>query len=147
MRILKIENLFQSEETLEEVLNECKDSIDKVDYYSNLLKTNVIDNAEEVKKALNELTGIYMDLKTILLVANTEKKNREIRYYDQLRIDIENEGRKFVSAPAEKEASTHVAKYRRIRNIIQAYVDVSEKAISTCQSILKYMGEEIKLQK
>jgi len=145
MRVLEIEKLFQQEDTLDEVLTKCKEDFDKVDYYAGIMKDNLTDNPEEAKKALNELTGVYIGLKTVLAIAETEKKNRETRYYDQLRIDTENAGKKFVSASSEKEASAHVANYRRIRNLIQGYTDACEKAISTLQSILKYLAEEMKL--
>ncbi len=147
MRILELEQLFQSEETLDQALQKCKEDFDRVDYYAGLLKSAITDNAEEAKKALNELTGIYVSLKTALAVAESEKKNREIRKYDSIRIKTEEEGKKFISVSAEREASLYVANYRRIRNYIQAYTDACEKAISTLQSILKYLSEEMKLQK
>ncbi len=147
MRVLELEQNFQSEETLGKVLEECAKTFEKIDYHSNLLKTNITDNPEECKKTLNELTGIYMDLKPVLAIAETEKKNREIRFYEELRIDTENNEKRFVSAVAEKQSAVSVAEYRRVRNIILAYVNVCEKGISTLQSLLKYKGEELKLQK
>jgi len=147
MRILEFEQLFKSEDTLDQALLKCKEDFDRVDYYAGVLKSAITENAEEAKKSLNELTGIYISLKTALAVAESEKKNREIRKYDQLRIKTEEDGKKFVSISAENEASLYVANYRRIRNYIQAYTDACEKAISTLQSILKYLAEEIKLQK
>ena len=49
-----------------------------------------------------------------------------------------------MSAPVEREASDYVSNYRRVRNILQGYLDVCDKAISTCQSLLKSIGAEIK---
>lgn len=146
MRILELEKLFQSENTLSQVLEELREEFDKVDYWANLLKQDVTANgAVEAQRGLNELTGTFITLKTALALANTEKKNREIRFYNQLRIDKENNGQKFVSAPAEKESSVAVAKYRRIRNIIQGYTESCQIGISTLQSILKAIIEEMKL--
>lgn len=148
MRILEIENLFQKEETLSKVLEFCKQDFDKIDYYANtVLKSNLAENPEEAKKALNELTGVFMTLKPVISIAETEKKNREIREYDRLRIKIENAGDKFTSASVEKQASAYVADYRRVRNIVQGYLDACEKALSSLQSLLKYMGEELKMSK
>jgi len=146
VRILEIEKYFQQDDTLNKVLEALSEDIDKIDYWAGLMKQGITVNPEEAKNALNDLTGRFMSLKTALSIAETEKKNRETRAYNQIKIDTENEGKKFVSASAEKEASGRVADYRRIRNIIQAYVDSCEKALSTLQSLLKYMGEEIKLQ-
>ena len=143
MRVLEIEQLFQSEETLAKVLEECQEDFDKIDYYSGLMKASITNNPEEAKKALNELTGTYMSMKSVLAIAETEKKNREIRYYDSLRINMENEGKKFVSTTAEKQASAQVADYRRIRNIILGYTNSCEKAISTLQSLLKFLSSEM----
>ena len=144
MRIKEIEQYFQSEETLDKVLEACQEDFDKIDYYSGLLKQNVTDNPEEVKKALIELTGCYMSLYPVMSLSDSEKNNREVRAYCQIRIDTENAGGKFVDASAQKEASNAVSNYRRIRNILEGYTEASNRAISSLQSILKYLSEEVK---
>lgn len=139
----ELEELFQSEDTLDSVLEECGEDFKKINYFADLLKKDVVsDNPKEARTAISKLTGIYMELKPVLALAETEKKNREIRYYDTKRMDMENEGKKFVSAPAEKEASVHVASYRRVRNIIQGYLDACDKAISSLQTIIKAQRKE-----
>ena len=145
MRISEIEKKFSSEETLNEVLDECKEDFEKIDYLSGLMKDSITDNPIEAKKALNELTGVYMSLKIVLAEAETQKKNRELKYYTNIKMETQNSGKKFVSASTEKEASSSVANYRRIRNIIEAYVESALRGISTLQSVLKYCGEELKL--
>jgi len=149
MNVLDFEKHFKNEEDLGKVLDDISRDINKIDYWSTLMKDGITTNPEDAKTALSELTGIFMVLKAVLAIAETEKKNREIRQYNQIRINIENGTRndkKFVSASAEKEASAFVAPYRRIRNIIKAYVEASEKGISTLQSILKFTAEEAKLK-
>jgi len=146
MKILQIEQLFQQEETLVQVLEECKEEFDIIDNYSKSLKNNTIENGESLKKVLKELVGVYLALKPVLALAETEKKNREVRYYDSRRIEVEKEGGKFVSGATDKEASAYVAEYRRVRNLIQGYVDACNTAISTLQSVLGYLKEEMKLQ-
>ena len=148
MRILEIEKHFQSEETLGKVLDAISVDINKIDYWIGLMKDGITLNPEEAKNALNDLTARFMSLKTVLAIAETEKKNREIRYYNKIKIDIGKGVRsekKFVSAVGEKEASAFVAPYRRIRNIIKAYMESAEKGISTMKSLLKYLSEEAKL--
>jgi len=147
MNILEIEQLFNSEDTLPLVLEETQETFSKIDDWSNAMKNNVTDNPEEAKKALTELTGCYMDLYRVLAIASTEKKNREQRYYGELKINTENEGKKFVGTVADKEASSYVANYRRIRNIIEGYTNVCDKAISSLQSLLKHMTEELKMER
>jgi hypothetical protein len=143
MRILEIEQLFAKEETLNKVLEACQEEFLRIDYFANsVLKSSISDNPEEVIKALNELTGIYMSLKPVVAIAETEKSNREIRQFNVLRIELENSGGKFTSASVEKQSSDFVANYRRIRNVVTAYLESAEKAISTLQSILKYLTTE-----
>lgn len=147
MDILEIERLFQSAETLHKVFDEIKEDFEKVDYYMGLMKNNITDNPEECKKAINTLTGVYMRLKTVSAIAESEKRNRELKAYSKIKIETVKDGGKFTSAVADREASKNVADYRRIRNIIQGYVDASKNGISSLQSILKYLTEEIKLNR
>ena len=139
MRILEIENYFQTEPTLSKVLEECKADFELIDYYANdILKTKLANNPDEAKGALLVLAGVFSNLSTILSIAITEKNNRETREYDRLRIESENAGdKKFVSVQAEKTASVSVANYRRIRNIIEGYMNGCEKMIVSLQSTLK----------
>jgi len=138
MRILEIEQMFQKEETLTKVLEECKGDFEQIDYYANsVLKSKLANNAEEAKDALLVLAGCFSNLATILSIAISEKKNREDKEYNRLRIEIENAQAKFTSASAEKQASVYVAPYRRIRNVIEGYVTGCEKQMSALQSTLK----------
>ena len=142
MRILEFEKLFQSKDTLDKAIEFLQEDMNRVDVWAINMKNNVTSNPEEAKNALNELTGIYSNLRTALTVAETEKKNREIRAYNQIKIDAGKAGTKFVSASAEKEASASVAIYRRVRNIIQGYKEACQTSVSSIQSLLKYMAVE-----
>ncbi len=140
MRILEIEKLFQQDDTLEQVLEKCKEDIEQVDYWSKVRKANLTDNPEEITKALNELSGCYGNLCPILGIAETELTNREVRQYNVLKMKLEKEGTKFTSqidSATKKEASASVGAYRRIYNIINSYVRTCDKHIITLQSILK----------
>jgi hypothetical protein len=142
MRILEFEKLFQAEPTLGEALKQLKEDFEKVDYWANILKSGLVDNPEEANKSLGELTGTYSNLRTALAITQTEKRNREVRKYNQIKIETENNSKKFVSASADKEASESVAEYRRIRNIVLGYKEACEKCISSLQSMLKDMTRE-----
>jgi len=144
MRILELEAKFQKEDDLNEVLEAVKEDFSSVDYYAGILRSGVVDNAHEANEALGKLTGTFSNLRTALAIAETEKKNREVRKYNEIRIDKENAGAKFTSASAEKEASAYVGDYRRIRNIIEAYVEACAKDIGSLQSILKDLVRESK---
>lgn len=147
MRIKEIEILFQTTETIDQVLETVKSDFEQIDYYGGILQENVVDNPEECMKAINILTGVYMNLKPVLEVADSEKSNREIRNYCSLKMQVENSGAKFVDASGAKEASASVAEYRRIRNILEGYVEACDRAISSLQSILKYLTESMKMEK
>ena len=147
MRILEIELLFQKDETLGNILEECKEDFDIIDNISNnVLVSKIASNPEEAKGALLEVTGAYSNLSTVLAIAETEKKNRQEREYNRLRIEVENAGNKFISAQADKQASGFVAPYRRIRNIIGGYTGAAEKIISSLQSMLKYESTKYNAQ-
>ncbi len=141
MRILDIEKLF-AESKLDEVFKdkEIVEDIEKVDYWSDVRKKNLTDNPEEITKALNELSGCYGNLRTVLAIAETELTNREVRKYNSLKIELVNKEIKFTSqidSATKKQASGFVGDYRRIYNIIKAYVETADKHICTLQSILK----------
>ena len=147
MRIEKIEGYLQQEDTLNQVIDELKDDFTQVEYYANtVLKGNLANNPEEAKKALSILTGLYMIFRTVLAIAESIKKNNEIGYYEKLRIEAGKNNEKFTSSVAERQASNHVRNYRRIRNIIEAYLDSCEKAIGSLQSILKNEKREYNSQ-
>jgi len=147
MRITDIEQKFENETTLNEVLEECKEDFENIDYWSGIRKSNLTDNPEEITKALNELSGDYSNLRTILGIADTEVTNREVRGYNSIKIQLEKDGKKFTSqvdSATKKEASASVSNYRRVYNIIKGYVEACDKHIITLQSILKKWEKDYK---
>ena len=146
MNIFKIEKYFDNEPTLEKLLTELNVIFTRIDYYSNLFRNGILENQKETVKALSELTGIYMYLKPIFLVSVTIKENNELRYYIDKKEQISKESeKKFVSAATEREASLSVSNYRRVRNIIEAYLDSTVQGIQSCQSLLKSITKELSL--
>jgi len=142
MRILELEKLFKEEETLNKVLKELKEDFEKIDYWSGVRKNNLTENSAEINKALNELSGCYSNLRTALGIAETEKRNREVRKKESIRAETENAGNKYVDSKANTQATAYVASYRRVRNIIEAYTEACDKHIITLQSILKDLAKD-----
>jgi len=150
MRILELEQYFQSEETLSEVLNKLEDDFNIVDEYADMAKSGVYNNASAMDEIMIRLSGCHSNLITALGIAESEKKNRELKKYSEIKIEFEKNPpldskglpKSFTSAPAEKEASGSVANYRRIRNIIEAYKNSCSTSITTLQSVLKDMGKD-----
>ena len=135
--IFVIEKYFKQETTLESVMKYCAPHFAKIDKYGAYLRQKP-DDITRLNKIMILTVGEQAFLEPILGLAITYKKNGEEIYYNKRRIEIEKEGtKKFSSAPTEREASAHVANYRRVRNIIQAYVDTCKAMISAIQSRLK----------
>jgi len=142
MRVKEIEKLFLDEATLDLALEDLTKDMKIVDKWVDTSLSELDDNPEQIKKALDQLSIAYGNLRIVLGVAETEYRNREVRYYQEKKMEAENNGTKFVSGQAEKEASAYVAEYRRIRNLVQAYKESADKRIITLQSILKDIQRE-----
>jgi hypothetical protein len=145
MRLSEAIKCFENEQTALDVLAGCQCYFDKIEEISGLFANGVVDSPAECRRILNECTAIYLALNPLLSLAETEKSNREVIYFVESKREIENGGGKFVATSANVEASAHVATYRRVRNIIEGYVDSVKMAISTCQSTLKSMADEGRL--
>ena len=146
----EILTLLENDEQVLVFLKKLQPTFDKINNYQNLFQNHQISiNSSECKKALDELTGLYMYLNPIYSVTKAIKQNKEDQFYTAERKKIESslDGKRFISAPLDRAASAHVGNYRIVRNILGKYVESCDKAISSCQSILKYMSEEIKLSK
>jgi hypothetical protein len=147
MDINKIRNLLTDETTAGKTLDECQPMFDKANDFSNLFLNGVLDNPTECTRVLNELTGVYLALKPIHAMAEAKKVNNELTYYKTKKQEVEAKGEKFVSTSTEKEASLSVALYREIVYVLDAYLSGIEKALSTCQSVLKFKSEEMRMTK
>lgn len=145
MRLNDAITALNNENTALEVLTNCQCYFEKIEEISGMLANGVVDNPSECRKVLNDATAIYLALNPLLSLAETEKNNREVLYFHNLKIETEKRGEKFVSASGTVEASAHVATYRRIRNILEGYVESAKMAISTCQSVLKSLSDEMKI--
>lgn len=144
MNIFEIEKKFNSIEAMNELLLHLqKEYFDRISYHAELFRGGALSDIGQMQTSLDELTGIYMDLKTVYMISITMKENRELQHYMSRKIEIENKGEKFVSAPIEKESSNTVAMERRIRNILEGKIDACTSAISTCQSKMKFCSSEL----
>lgn len=147
MNIFEIEKLFESETTLDLVLEETSEIFEIISKYSKEAYQHQLDNPAIIDKSLDVLQGCYGILEPILALAETQVTNNEERFYCQLKIDTENEGKKFTDASAKREAKAHVADYIRVYNIILGHVKVCEKFISVAQSRLKRADDDSRKNK
>jgi len=152
MNHTEVLKMFESDSDILTLLEKLNPMFEKINSYRNMFQNHNITSDTSTKtvlEAIEVLTGIYMYLNPIYSIALSIKQNKEDIYYVQRKSEIVKglDGKKFVSAPLDREASAHVATYRTIRNLLESYVQSCNQAILSCQSILKYMGEEMRLHK
>ena len=153
MRIERIEGYLNSgkEEELNKVIEEIKESIEKIDYYANtIFKGNLVNNPEESKKTLSILTGYYMDLNPIAELAYHKAESIEAKERNIYRMDVtkDKEG-KFTTTDNEQSKIISREKaiiYKRIANIVGSYREDCKVAIGSLQSILKSEKREYNSQ-
>lgn len=135
---------FESEEDLNQILEDYKDLFNQIEDYGQQLLQGVISTIDDFASLLNFATGAYTSLEPIYSMAQAIKLNEELKQYVEKKRDLENEGTKVVASHLEKESSLAVADYRRIRAILEGYVLASEKMIITCQTQLKRLQKDEK---
>ena len=131
---------------LEKLLVDYKDVFTLLDDISQQLLQGVISTIDQYKEILNQATGAYGTLEPLYSLAIANKENTELHYYVEKKRELENKAEKFTAASLEKEASESVSQIRRIRNILEGYVSVSEKIIITAQTQMKQMAQDYKFK-
>lgn len=136
--------LFTSQEGLEQLIAECKDTFDALDDLAQRLQQNIISTPEEWKEVLAVATGHYAFLNPLYVTSIAIKENEELRQYISEKNELEAKGEKVVATNLDKSASLKVSEFRRIRNILEGYTETAEKIIATAQSQLKRLEVEIR---
>jgi len=119
-----------------------KEVIDKIEEIGKALRTDAISKSfsprAEYLKMLDIATGCYMFLAPEYKRYRAIKENNEVAKY----VTLKNEQiTKFVSASAEREASTFVSKERYIRDVLEGWLMAAEQAIYTLK---KHLGDDKK---
>lgn len=135
---------FSDASHLNQLLIDYQEIFDLLDDLSQQLLRGIITTSEQFREVLNQATGAYGVLEPLYSQAVAVKTNEELRYYVEKKAEIEARNEKVVAASLEKESSEHVANYRRIRNILEAYVLLTEKLIMTAQTQLKRIESDSK---
>lgn len=123
-----IEKYFENNQ-YEEILDAYKEDLERTEEYSNLFSNNALVSPHECQEALDVLTGLFMKFNIIYHIA-----------------DYQYEKKKQISklASGNKDCLFAVC-CLRIKDIFKAYMDNTKKAISSCQSLLKYYIKELEL--
>ena len=127
---------------LEKLLNDYKDVFEMVDDYGQQLIGGILSSGEDYRICLDKLTGAFISLEPLYTMAVAYKENEEIKAYVSMKRELEAKGEKVVAASLEKEASASIEVQRRVRNILEGYVEACSKAIGTCQTQLKRLELE-----
>ena len=122
---------------LEKLLNDYKDTFDMIDDEGQQLIAGVKSSPDDYALCLDKLTGAYISLEPLYTMAVAYKENEETKAWVSLKRELEGKGEKVVAAALEKEASAIVEIQRRVRNILEGYVESCAKGIGTCQTQLK----------
>ena len=127
---------------LEKLLADYVDVFEMIDDYGQQLIQGILSSGEDYKVCLDKFTGAYITLEPLYTMAVAYKENEEIKAYVSMKRELEARGEKVVAASLEKEASASIEIQRRVRNVLEGYVEACAKAIGTCQTQLKRLELE-----
>lgn len=139
MRITKIMQLSESEETISKVLEELQEDFEIVDDVAEKMKRDISDNPETIRTYLSKLGGAHSNLKTALGIVESFKTNTQLQYYHDKRDEFikDNPRSKFNVSATKEDARAQVLNYRRVRNLLQYYVESASTNITVLQSLKK----------
>lgn len=122
---------------LEKLLIDYKDIFDMIDDEGQQLISGIKSTPDDYALCLDKLTGAYISLEPLYTMAVAYKENEETREWVTLKRELEAKGEKVVAASLDREASALVSVQRRVRGILEGYVESCAKGIGTCQTQLK----------
>jgi len=134
---MKTTDYFVNTEGLEKLLIDYKDTFEMVDDYGQQLISGVLSAPDDYGLCLDKLTGAYISLEPLYTMAVAYKENEETREWVTLKRELEAKGEKVVAASLDREASALVSVQRRVRGILEGYVESCAKGIGSCQTQLK----------
>ena len=140
----KVDKYFTDAEGLAKLLEDYKDTFDLVDDYGQQLISGILSTGDDYSKCLDKLTGAYISLEPLFTIAVAFKENEETREWVTLKRELEAKGEKVTAASLDREASALVSVQRRVRAVLEGYVESCAKGIGTCQTQLKRFENQIK---
>jgi hypothetical protein len=137
---------FVGEEGLLKLLTDYQPTFEMIDDYGQQMMQGILSTPEDYKTCLDKMTGAYVSIEPLFTMAVAYKENEETRLWVGLKRELEEKGEKITAASLDREASALVAMPRRVRAVLEGYVESCSKAIGTCQTQLKRIEFEIKNQ-
>lgn len=130
--------LSESEEGLGELLAELRPSFTALHEFIQWLKTPTMD-VNQIARIMKRSNGYWDELRLVYSALETTKTNKELAFFHEKKEENDKtaDAKKFSATATEKEARATTAELRRVRNWVEAYMEVAEKNIVTAQSLLK----------
>ena len=100
----------------------------------DLISTFDVTNIRRYAQHQDILTGIYGTLSPIYKRLRALKENYEAERFNQLKLEADVNGDKFVAEVAKRNASAFVSELRLSRDILEGYINSCAKAIDTCKT-------------
>ena len=145
MKFIEIEQYFNDESLVLEIIQEYTDCFNEINELNRQMRAFEAKTPDQIDEVLTRFTGLYGTLNEVLGQAEYEKNNRQVRYLEQLKSENSNKPVKEQEniTSLKNEASAQVAPYRKVRNIFASYVETCKVTIVTCQSRLKRVVTEM----
>ena len=134
------------EKQLKILLTEAKPIFSKIDKIGKELFEGTDRKLDYYYNILDVLSGCYTYLAPNTKRLESDKKNDELDKYMNLKMEAANNETKFVSAPAEREASLTVKHLRKARNVFQGYLEATAMNINTAKRHIRSYENENQVQ-
>ena len=138
----ELKELIRTEKGREQLYKKFLPTFKLIDDISDSLDGKDLLTEYELKDAQQKLTGAYMKLYIVGDTVDTVKTNCELNYFHKKAQELTEAKQKVTVSHIEKEARANSRVYRDFRNDFIRYASACEKAIITCQSILKKQTNE-----
>ena len=133
-----LESYFYEEGGLQRVLPALKSELERADYFNSMMIDNITDNAEECKRASNEIDGLYGRLFKAWAFADGALDVMEPRIKARIKKEARENKEKLTDGAVAAQAADEVSMYRRVRAYLYGYTETLNKSLFTLASILKY---------
>lgn len=138
----QVKELINTEEGRIQLYKKYIPTFELVDQYSDNLEGKDLLTEYELKQIQQKLTGAYMKLYIISETTDTVKTNFELNRFQKKAHSLEQRKIKVNATQLNIQCRAEAKDLREFRNDFSRYSVVCEKAIITCQSLLKKMTNE-----
>ena len=149
MNFIQIEQHFNDESLILDILEAYTPCFNEINELNRQMRSFEIRTPNQIDEVLTRFTGLSGTLTEVLCQAEFEKNDREVAHLEKLKMENAkrpSKDQETITA-LKNEASAFVSTYRRVRNIFNGYVNISNTSVTTCQSRLKKVNVEMQHMK